>query len=438
LFRIAHEHVLDLLAFLDKRIGDLFGWAPSHLHAAKSPPGSPSSVSEDSVFDALRTFRNIVLEGVPGTGKTYAVQRLSEHWHEQTGRPLLTFGDRQFEAFVMHPSTSYEDFVEGLRPGALSPDASDDERYFDEPVGTGGQFRLQDGFFLRVCQQAVTSPNCDILVLLDELNRCNLPSVLGDLLLTLEASRRAKYSGNAAGERPAASDWEIQVPARLTYSGRLFFVPNNLYVIGTMNTTDRSVAPMDAALRRRFAFHRLEPEIPDVRLLPPDAGPQSRTLFAQAASITRRLNETVLRPCLGPDAMLGHSYFYAMRDALTDITDGEAPSVITAQWRYSLLPQLIDAVRLVTAEDLLDLRFRHGWFSEHRELGPAVTSPATAVLTELDAYLAELGLFIRIDGIGLTRTARITTTRPSQTDTSSPDAASSPEPEDTVADETTP
>jgi 5-methylcytosine-specific restriction endonuclease McrBC GTP-binding regulatory subunit McrB len=140
----------------------------------------------------------------------------------------------------MHPSSSYEDFMEGLRPKA---EMGADAPFFDEPAATGGDFVVDDGFFLRVCAHAVSNPDRDVLVLIDELNRCNVPSVLGDLLLTLEASRRATYR-ELSGTAPTAQDWDTSVLVRLPYSGRTFFVPENVYVVATTNTTDRSVAPL--------------------------------------------------------------------------------------------------------------------------------------------------------------------------------------------------
>src|SRR5207247_595935 len=92
----------------------------------------------------------------------------------------------------------------------------------------------------------------DFLVLLDEINRCNVPKVLGDLLMALEVTKRARWN-------TVTEQWEDGAVVTLPYSSSLLFVPDNLYIVGTMNTSDRSVAPLDAALRRRFAFVRMEP-----------------------------------------------------------------------------------------------------------------------------------------------------------------------------------
>ena len=182
---------------------------------------------EDSqLLDLLLAFKNVVLEGVPGTGKSYAVESIAEAWEGRTGRALYRFESQPFTATVMHPSASYEDFIEGLRP--TSPNSDTGTRFFDSPAGGDGRFSVNNGFFLRACSVAAHNPDHDVLVLLDELNRCNISSVLGDLLLTLEASRRAQFTG-ATPETATAADWLTAVPVTLPYSRRTFFVPENLY-----------------------------------------------------------------------------------------------------------------------------------------------------------------------------------------------------------------
>ena len=225
---------------------------------------SPGVAHDPSPRTATRrTPRTSCSRGFPEPGKTFAIEAIASNWEQVTGRPLIPAGGQAFAATVMHPSTSYEDFIEGLRP-TLRDDGSAQPVYFDEPVSGEGKFRLDDGFFLRACALAARNPNVDLLVLLDELNRCNISSVLGDLLLSLEASKRGRFIGNDPQEA-SASDWEAPVDVTLPYSRRQFFVPSNLYVIATTNTTDRSVAPIDAAIRRRFSFVRLEPDFQALR-----------------------------------------------------------------------------------------------------------------------------------------------------------------------------
>jgi hypothetical protein len=420
LYKIDDAHVVPLLQFLNERIPDLFADTVTQLHWTATAPPLPADpeAPADPILDALLTFKNVVLEGVPGTGKSFAIQRLAEMWKTCTGRELLSFDGRPYCAIVMHPSTSYEDFIEGLRPEVGSSPAG--PWMFDQQATSTGRFGLTDGFFVTVCVAAAAAPDKDVLVLLDELNRCNVPSVFGDLLLTLEASRRARYTPGRSGEPPSARDWTTPTPARLPYSGRTFFVPDNVYVIATTNTTDRSVAPLDAALRRRFAFHRLEPAMPTGDLLPESVAAPVRELFTTSARVMRDLNDHALRPCLGPDAMLGHSYLYAAAAALTR-TPGTQMAIIQLkrQWQYTVLPQLVDAVRALGAEDLLDAATREDWFAEHTDLAP-VADTARNALSQFDAFLQQsLELRLVVEGTGLGRGARIAAHRATAGDLSS-------------------
>ena len=203
--------------------------------------------------------------------------------------------------------------------------------------GDRKQFVVKNGFFLNCCKVALQNPQSSFVVLLDEINRCNVPKVLGDLLTTVENSKRLPWN-----EELAAWDYRSSGIVTLPYSERLFSVPENVYIVGTMNTTDRSVAPIDAALRRRFSFLRISPM-------------KSRDLLSVLQNYSKNnehdhleksieawgdLNKA-LNSVLGADAMLGHSYFF---DALSSIRENicEPEIVVSDLWRMSLLPQLAD------------------------------------------------------------------------------------------------
>ncbi|MEV0713336.1 AAA family ATPase [Asanoa sp. NPDC050611] len=416
LFKITDAHLFTLLRFLNERIPELFTDMVTHPHLAEPAPAP--AMTSDPIFEALLTFKNVVLEGVPGTGKSYTIERIAREWRARTGRDLLTFDDQRYRAIVLHPSSSYEDFIEGLRPEAEASTA----KAFDQPATSTGKFGLQDGFFVSVCAAAVAAPDKDVLVLLDELNRCNVPSVFGDLLLTLEASRRARYKHRDIKTPATAQDWTTPTPAQLPYSRRTFFVPDNVYVIATTNTTDRSVAPLDSALRRRFAFHRLEPTMPDVGDLPATVPAPVRELFGTSAAVLHDLNDHALRPCLGPDGVLGHSYLYAAATMLKDAVGvEEAVLRLKLHWQYTILPQLIDSVRAFGAENLLDPVTRSDWFGEHADL-QKVAPTALNALAQLDDFLHQsLELQVVVEGTGLARGARIAAQR-------SPAAATPDEP----------
>lgn len=334
-----------------------------------------------TLIDRLMRFHNVVLEGVSGTGKTYAARRVANAWEQVTGRDLGGRARGRF-AITFHPSTAYEDFVEGLRPvtadeqeAGEAPNESssirlklggeisevvcgslDDERvFFFDATGVsteGGGFGVCNGFFTRVCIEAVQNPEKDYLVLLDELNRANVPRVLGDLLTTLEASQRVVWHQDEEGYFLDADQAQL---VTLPYSGRLFFVPSNVYLLATMNTNDYSVAPLDVALRRRFAFVRLEPlrrnEL--IQELETVGVPLDIPGLTSSVEIWDALNDQLLRPCLGPDAVLGYTYFFdlvrgsallelrkavedaetiELLDALGTGRDGSGEKIMSAFW----------------------------------------------------------------------------------------------------------
>ena len=178
----------------------------------------------DEILERFKSKKNIVLQGPPGTGKTWLAKKLA----------FALIGTRAEEnicAVQFHPNLSYEDFVRGWRPSG------------------DGKLDLVDGPFLEIARTAKESPEEKYVVIIEEVNRGNPAQVLGELLTLLEADKRTKESAIA-----------------LAYSredGERVFIPENLYVIGTMNIADRSLAMVDFALRRRFAFIDLVPVLND-------------------------------------------------------------------------------------------------------------------------------------------------------------------------------
>jgi 5-methylcytosine-specific restriction protein B len=226
----------------------------------------------------------VILYGPPGTGKTY--------WAENAARELaarsnfyktieqLTYeqkalvlgnGDQPGGIVRMcsfHPAYGYEDFLEGFRP---------------EPVNGQMHFILRDGIFKKLCNDAETQPDHKFYLIIDEINRGDIPRIFGELLTVLEKDRRGKT---------------ILLPL----TGRQFRVPGNVYIIGTMNTADRSIALLDTALRRRFGFIEL---MPDIGILG-DAMVGGIPLGPWLKALNERICEYVGRDAR--NLQIGHSY----------------------------------------------------------------------------------------------------------------------------------
>ena len=172
----------------------------------------------------LRSKRNLIVQGPPGVGKTFIARKLAYVLMESRAENRIT-------SVQFHQSYAYEDFVGGFRP---------------EVRGERMVFTRQDGPFLKVCKEARGNPDDAYVVLIDEINRGNLSRVFGELLMLIEADKRKSEFGVTLQHRPDAEEG--------------FFVPENVYIIGTMNLADRSLTGMNVAMRRRFGFVDLEPQ----------------------------------------------------------------------------------------------------------------------------------------------------------------------------------
>jgi GTPase subunit of restriction endonuclease len=194
---------------------------------------------------------------------------------------------------TFHPSYTYEDFVEGFKP---------------QPTGAGGlELALEDGVFKRVCAAARLKPDEPFLLLVDEINRGNIPKIFGELITLLERDKRG-------------------LSVALPQSRQTFDVPNNVYVLGTMNTADRSIRLLDAALRRRFAFIELMP----------DVGPLGGAVVGglDLGLFLSTLNDRIAKT-EGREKQIGHSFL--LDGAGQPLADVEQ---FAAQFRHEIVPLL--------------------------------------------------------------------------------------------------
>lgn len=224
--------------------------------------------------------KNIILYGPPGTGKTYWAQQYSNR-----------IGPDRTRFVTFHQSIAYEEFVEGLKPNSSDGQIA----YYVKP-----------GIFRDICRQAALDPDNEYLLVIDEINRANIAKVFGELITLIEDDKRL----GAANE----------IMVTLPYSGEQFGIPENLTILGTMNTADRSIALLDIALRRRFTFIGIMPN------------PQQLTTDVQGVMLEQLLESLNKRITflLDQEHQIGHSYFMHVKN-LADLR---------FVWKHRIVPLL--------------------------------------------------------------------------------------------------
>lgn len=364
-FRKLGRYNTNLLA-IEQRIQNSANRPEVVMEKATAKPPARLSGIQGRIQSVLDRKGQVILYGPPGTGKTF--------WAEKTAFELAamsSFGKR-FEALgesekaevvgnddapglvrlcCFHPAYGYEDFLEGYRP-----------KNSDGKI----VFELRDGIFKAICRDAVRQPNKSFYLLVDEINRGDIPRIFGELLTTLEKDKREK---------------RIVLPV----SQEVFSVPKNVFLIGTMNTADRSISLLDAALRRRFGFVEM---MPDSKVLK-DSSVSGIPLRAWFDALNARIRSHVGRDAR--NLQIGHSYLMQGGVPLKELAS------LKRAFRDDIIPLLEEycyedytTLATILGDQLVDSnnqRVRHELFDEGQEndLVQALLAPCPEISASSEA-----------------------------------------------------
>lgn len=247
----------------------------------------------DTLVDVLKMKKNIILQGAPGVGKTFTAKRLA---YSIIGAK----NPDRVQMIQFHQSYSYEDFIEGYRP-------------------TENGFTIKKGSFYKFCKMAEDDDENDYFFIIDEINRGNLSKIFGELFMLIEKDKRG-------------------IELQLLYSDENFSVPANVYIIGMMNTADRSLAMLDYALRRRFSFFTMKPGFNAPGFQAYQDSLKSAD-FNKLIACVKQLNSKIAEDIsLGEGFCIGHSYFCSLTpetantQTLSSIVEYELIPLLKEYW----------------------------------------------------------------------------------------------------------
>jgi len=322
------------------------------------------------IQSVLERKSQVILYGPPGTGKTYWAESTAQELASLSGfgksfgelnesERVTVVGNGSMPGLVrvccFHPAYGYEDFLEGYRPKTVNGQVS---------------FELRDGVFKKLCKDASALPDRNFYLIVDEINRGDIPRIFGELLTTLEKDKRGK---------------RIILPV----SQEIFSVPSNVFLIGTMNTADRSISLLDAALRRRFGFVEL---MPDSRVLK-DSSVAGIALKAWLDALNARIRDHVGRDAR--NLQIGHSYLMHGNGPIKDL------ATLKRAIRDDIIPLLEEYcyedygnLGTILGEQIVDiagLRVRHELFEDGQEdaLIPGLLAPFLDIPTSTEALLSD-------------------------------------------------
>ena len=244
-----------------------------------------------SLTALLKSKKNVILQGAPGVGKTFAANRLAYS-------VMGVKDNERVQMIQFHQSYSYEDFIMGFRPSESG-------------------FELRRGVFYNFCKRAQSDPGREYFFIIDEINRGNLSKIFGELFMLIENDKRG-------------------IELQLLYSDEKFSVPENLYIIGMMNTADRSLAMLDYALRRRFAFFEIEPGFGSDGFIAYRKALNCKK-FDSLINCIEKLNRAIEEDeTLGAGFRIGHSYFCNLENpsdcCLSGIVEYEIIPLLKEYW----------------------------------------------------------------------------------------------------------